>query len=219
MKDINCWEQKFESCVYSDRLLGKLLKLNEKAKNKINIIEIKKAIYYAKKYHSDQKRDSGEPYYSHPLEVAFITANFLFRTDLIITAILHDVLEDTTMSKEAIEIIFGSKVANQVEDLTRVKENRKISSEEMVESLWQQKKFEVLFIKQLDRLHNMRTIGSKTPAKMKKIAEETGVIFLILSAYFEQIDIENELYRLCSNITDPIVSEYYNRYLQDYFYY
>jgi len=60
MEDINWWELNFKACCYSDRLLNKLLLLNEKAKTKVDIQEIKKAIYYARKYHGDQKRQSGE---------------------------------------------------------------------------------------------------------------------------------------------------------------
>ena len=93
MEDINCWETKFKACVYSNKLLDKLLRLNEKTDNKINIIEIKKAIYYAKKYHGDQKRLSGEPYYSHPLEIAYNIADCFFTTDILVTSILHDTIE------------------------------------------------------------------------------------------------------------------------------
>ena len=95
MKDINCWEEKFKACVYSDKLLAKLLRLNEKTQIKTNINEVKKAIFYAKKYHGDQKRLTGEPYYSHPLEVASLVSNYIGRTDIIVTSILHDTLEDT----------------------------------------------------------------------------------------------------------------------------
>jgi len=67
MNDLSCWETKFKPCCYSERLLTKLLLLNENVQQKIDILEIKKAIYYAKKYHGIQKRESGEPFYSHPL--------------------------------------------------------------------------------------------------------------------------------------------------------
>ncbi|SPR08254.1 (p)ppGpp synthetase [Orientia tsutsugamushi] len=59
-------------------------------------------MFYAKKYHSNQKRDTGEPYYMHPLEVALMVADYSFKTDTIITAILHDVIEDTKLTKEKI---------------------------------------------------------------------------------------------------------------------
>ena len=58
----NSWVTSYENCPYSDRLITKLVALNEKAKKKINVLEVKKAIYYAKKYHGAQKRETGEPY-------------------------------------------------------------------------------------------------------------------------------------------------------------
>jgi guanosine-3',5'-bis(diphosphate) 3'-pyrophosphohydrolase len=183
MKDINCWEQKFDSCVYSDRLLGKLLKLNEKAKNKINIIEIKKAIYYAKKYHGDQKRDSGEPYYSHPLEVAFNVADYCFKTDILVTSVLHDVIEDTVLSEKMIEYIFDPIIANQVEALTRIKPDRKVKSAEIAQQLFLEKKEDLLIVKLCDRLHNMQTLGAKSEINITKISEETAMSFLILNIF------------------------------------
>jgi len=141
MEDVNCWLEKFEECSYSNKLLTKLLLLNKTSDNKIDITEVKKAIYYARKYHGEQKRQSGEPYYSHPIEVAFMVSDYLLRTDILVTSILHDVLEDTKMTFEMIKAIFGERVANQVMDLTRIKgDGNKISSEAMVNSLWLQKK-------------------------------------------------------------------------------
>ena len=116
MKDLNCWETKFEPCCYSDRLVTKLLLLNETRKYKVDILEIEKAIYYAKKYHGSQKRLSGEPYYTHPLEVAYNVADYLFKTDVLVTSILHDTIEDTKLTKETISDIFSSVIANQVEE-------------------------------------------------------------------------------------------------------
>jgi (p)ppGpp synthase/HD superfamily hydrolase len=160
MNDLYCWETKFKSCCYSERLLTKLLLLNETAKQKIDILKIKKAIYYARKYHGSQKRQSGEAYYSHPLDVAYMVADHRLTTDVLVTCILHDTIEDTVLTKEMITTIFDSRIANQVEDLTRIKKDRKISSAEMVELLWQQKKGELLLIKYFDRLHNMQTISA-----------------------------------------------------------
>jgi (p)ppGpp synthase/HD superfamily hydrolase len=197
MKDINDWQAKFEPCQYSDRLINKLLLLNKAASNPVDIQEVKKAIYYAKKYHGDQKRYSGELYYSHPIEVAYMVADYLFKTDIIVTSILHDTIEDTTLTKEIIASIFGEKVASQVEDLTRIKKDRKISSGEMVISLWRQKKFDLLLVKLFDRKHNMMTLGSKPPEKRQKIALETLEIFVVLSAHFRTLKIEQELIELC----------------------
>ncbi len=197
MIDINCWESKFNSCVYSDRLLSKLLLLNNLSTDQIDLIKIKKAIYYAKKYHGTQKRQSGEPYYSHPLEVAYMVADYRFTTDILVTSILHDTIEDTELTKEMISYIFGSIIASQVEDLTRIKIDRKISSAEMITSLYLEKKHDLLLVKIFDRLHNMRTIGSKSPEDIKRIAEETVVIFIILALYLGNNVVAEELQQLC----------------------
>lgn len=204
MEDNDCWHSKFERCYYSDLLLEKLFLLNERTTNKIDIISVKKAIYYAKKYHGNQKRESGEPYYSHPIEVAHIFSNYTsereekyFRTDLIVTCILHDTLEDTELTERMISNIFGKLIASQVQDLTRVKMSQKISSTDLVNSLWLQGKHDILLIKLCDRVHNMRTIGAKSPEKIMKIVNETICTFLPLAIYFESSIMENELYHLC----------------------
>ena len=185
MKDISCWETKFKPCYYSDRLATKLLLLNETAKSKVDILEIKKAIYYAKKYHGSQMRQSGQPYYSHPLEVAYNVADHVFKTDILVTSILHDTLEDTELTMGMIDTIFGSVIAEQVESLTRVKADRKISSAETVQLLCLQGNNDLLLIKYFDRLHNMQTITAKSTEKRFKIAEETIKGFSSLSIYFK----------------------------------
>ena len=196
MEKNNSWITKYENCLYSDRLITKLISLNEKTKNKINILEIKKAMYYAKKYHGTQKRDSGEPYYSHPLEVAYMVSDYLFRTDIIITSILHDTIEDTSLTFEMIQSEFGLLVASQVA-------GGKISSAEMVKSLWLQKKYDLLLVKLFDRLHNIQTIGVKSPEKIHKIIEETISAFLVLAVYLNITDAEKEIIQLCSKYVNP----------------
>ncbi|WP_425360623.1 HD domain-containing protein [Candidatus Tisiphia endosymbiont of Ceraclea dissimilis] len=185
-------------CCYRERLINKLLILNERAKDKVDIALVKKAIFFAKKYHGDQKRQSGEPYYSHPIEVAYMVADYLFRTDIIVTAILHDTIEDTDLTKEMIAEKFGINVANQVQDLTRIKgKGIKISSAETVELLYKEKKYDVLLVKLFDRLHNMQTIGAKSPEKIKKIVMETLNYFIILAPYLGVSGIEKQFYKLC----------------------
>jgi (p)ppGpp synthase/HD superfamily hydrolase len=197
MEDINNWQAKFESCQYADRLINKLLLLNKATNSAVDIQEVKKAIYYAKKYHGNQKRKSGEPYYSHPIEVAYMVADYIFKTDAVVVSILHDTIEDTELTFDMIKEIFDEAVACQVMDLTRIKENGKISSAEMISTLFKQKKYEVLLIKQLDRLHNMQTVGIKSPEKAKKIIEETLLRFISLSIYLGVPKIEQELSELC----------------------
>lgn len=78
------------NCHYSKRLVTKLLQINNEKMlyEQIDIHLIKKAIYFAKKYHNDQKRQSGEPFYVHPLEVAYMVSDCIVKTDIIVTAIL-----------------------------------------------------------------------------------------------------------------------------------
>lgn len=173
-------------------------------KYQIDLLEIRKAIYYAKKYHGTQKRQSGEPFYSHPLEVAFLFAEYVmmeskeyFRTDLLVSAILHDTIEDTELTEAMIAAAFGQTVARQVEGLTRVKAHGKITSEELVESLIAHGDRDILMIKLCDRLHNLQTIKHKSPNKIKKILHETIRAFLLLSVYLEMPQIKNILIRLC----------------------
>ena len=211
MQDDKSWWTKFDSCKYSNRLLDKLLLLNEdKSKeDKIDISKVQKAIYYAKKYHGDQKRQSGEPYYSHPFEVAYMISDYLFRTDIIVTSILHDTIEDTELTFEMIRKLFGEVIAHQVMDLTRITggDGRKISSAEMVGFLFEQKKYDLLLIKQFDRLHNMQSIGAKSPEKIKKITEETIGTFTVLAAFLGIKSIEEELIQSCTTFTSAENSE------------
>lgn len=205
MDDINGWETKFKPCYYSEKLLTKISLINQLVECKVEILEIKKAIYYAKKYHAQQKRQSGEPYYSHPLNVAYMLAEYAveesikyFRTDLFVTAILHDTIEDTKLTFNMIKNIFGNLVASQVMDLTRTKENgHKISAAEIFKSLWLQKKNGILLIKQLDRLHNMQTIRIKSKAKIKKTANETFNSFIVYWMHMYAKNLERKIYQLC----------------------
>ncbi len=133
------------------------------------------------------------------LEVAYMISDYLFRTDIIVTSILHDTIEDTELTKEKIAKEFGVKVANQVQDLTRIKcEGVKTSSAKTVELLYKEKKYDVLLVKLFDRLHNMQTIGAKSPEKMKKIVDETLQIFLMLAAVLGVHEIELSKYCLCT---------------------
>ncbi|UCM92104.1 HD domain-containing protein [Candidatus Tisiphia endosymbiont of Melanophora roralis] len=197
-KEINYWDNsKYAPCQYATRLLDKLRKMNEEVNRPIDIDEVRKAIYYAKKYHGSQMRQSGEPYYSHPLEVAYMISDYLFRTDIIVTSILHDTIEDTELTEKMIAYIFGEQVASQVEDLSRNKPHGKISSAEMMESLYRQKKYDTLIIKIFDRLHNIETLEAKSPEKAKKIIEETLKYSLILCEVVELPWLCDILYEKC----------------------
>ncbi len=204
MEDLYNWQTKYVNCKYAERLLNKLSELNQQVTQPVNIDEIQKGIYYAKKYHGSQMRQSGDPYYSHPIEVAYMVAEYTalerpqyFRTDMIITSLLHDTIEDTTLTEDMIARIFGKKIASQVVDLTRVKSYGKISAAETLDLLYSQNKKDILIIKLFDRLHNMQTISAKSPEKVKKILEETLISFVSFSMYLEIHAIKQNLIKLC----------------------
>ena len=154
MEDLSSWKEKFEVCVYAKKLLDKLEYLNTKVKNPVDIEEIKKGIYYARKYHGSQMRQSGDPYYSHPIEVAIMLAEFtamevpkLYNAVMLQAALLHDTIEDTELTEEMIAENFGEEVARHVEGLTRVKLDGKITAAESLNLLVKQKRYDTALIK------------------------------------------------------------------------
>ena len=129
---------------------------------------INKAIYFAKKYHDGQLRKSGEPFYSHPLEVAYMVSDYLPKTNVIVASILHDVVEDTEVTVSMIVDNFSWRIAEMVDRLTRDRpDGIKLSVATILNSSYQAKDKEVMLIKLFDRLHNIQTLGVKTPEKTK----------------------------------------------------
>ncbi len=171
-------------CKYSIRLIEKLK--SSDTKNILNFDLINKAIYWAKKYHGNQKRKSGEPYYTHPLEVAYMISDHKLKTDVIVASILHDIIEDTEVTVEMIEGTFGQRIAEMVDRLTRDRPNgTKLSVEEILNNAYHLKDKEVLLIKLFDRLHNIQTIKSQSPEKQEKICKETIKHMLLTCFYIE----------------------------------
>ncbi|AAY61289.1 Guanosine polyphosphate pyrophosphohydrolases/synthetases homolog [Rickettsia felis URRWXCal2] len=205
MKDLSSWKEKFEVCVYAKKLLDKLEYLNTKVKNPVDIEEVKKGIYYARKYHGSQMRQSGDPYYSHPIEVAYMFVQFvaeeapkLYNAIMLQAALLHDTIEDTELTEEVITTIFGLEVAKHVEGLTRVKPYGKITAKESLNLLIKQKRYNIALIKLFDRIHNVQTLGAKSLEKAQKIIEETITDFLVVAARLEIHSIEEKLFNICN---------------------
>ena len=97
-----------QDCFYSQRVLSKLKKLDQK--NVLDFPLIEKSIIWAKKYHDGQFRKSGEPFFTHPLEVAYIISDYNLTTNIIATSVLHDIVEDTECTVKSIEENFNSKL-------------------------------------------------------------------------------------------------------------
>jgi len=185
-----------EPCKYSIRLIAKLKSLDTKNVLEFNLIN--KAIYWAKKYHGNQKRKSGEPYYTHPLEVAYMISDHKLKTDVIVASILHDIIEDTEVTVEMIEGTFGQRIAEMVDMLTRDRpDGTKLTIEEVINNAYKKADKEVLLIKLIDRLHNIQTIGSLSAKKIEKTITETLANFIASSMYLGLLEIESQLTESC----------------------
>ena len=185
-----------EPCKYSIRLIAKLKSLD--TQNVLDFELINKAIYWAKKYHGNQKRKSGEPYYTHPLEVAYMISEYKLKTDVIVASILHDIIEDTEVTVEMIEGTFGQRIAEMVDMLTRDRpDGTKLTIEEVINNAYKKADKEVLLIKLIDRLHNIQTIGSLSAKKIEKTITETLANFIASSMYLGLLEIESQLTESC----------------------
>ena len=188
-------------CTYSIRLLDKLQKLGDEKNIRLDFELIKKAITFAKKYHDGQLRKSGEPFYTHPLEVAYMASDYNLKTDIIVTSILHDVVEDSEATVGMIVDEFSWRIAEMVDMLTRDRpDGTKLSVETILNNAYEKNDNEVLLIKVLDRLHNMQTIGAKKPEKQKKTIDQTLKCFLVSALSTGHSHISESLYEKCINI-------------------
>ena len=189
------------SCKYSIRLIEKLKLLD--TQNVLDFGLINKAIYWARKYHGDQKRKSGEPYYFHPLAVAYMISDYNLKTDIIAASILHDLVEDTEVTVDMIQGTFGERIAEMVDRLTRDRpDGTKLTVEQVLNNAYHLKDKEVLLIKLFDRLHNIQTIGGLSVEKTEKAISETLKNFITLSIYLGEkvsglLEIEKMLTELC----------------------
>jgi guanosine-3',5'-bis(diphosphate) 3'-pyrophosphohydrolase len=173
-------------------------------------VALDKACEYAKTMHDGQTRASGEPYYTHPIEVASILADMKMDPGTIITAILHDTLEDTKATYEDLKKKFGKEVAdlvNGVSKLTRI-ESQTIEGKQAENFrkllLAMSEDIRVLLVKLADRLHNMRTIDAiQSPEKRRRIALETLEIYAPLAERVGVHSIKEELEDLAFGVISP----------------
>lgn len=171
---------------------------------------LNRAYVFAMKMHTAQKRESGDPYISHPVEVAGILTDYRLDAATIITALLHDTVEDTPASYADIKLLFGEDVANLVEGVTKLSKVQ-IQSEASKQAenfrklvLAMSQDIRVLLIKLADRLHNMRTLHfCKSPEKRKRIATETMEIYVPLAERIGMEQMKNELEDLAFQTIHP----------------
>ncbi len=149
---------------------------------------LNRAYVYAMRAHGEQKRASGDPYFSHPLQVAAILTDLKLDDATIAAALLHDTIEDTDATRAEIDRLFGHEIGHLVEGLTKLKKLDLVSKEaKQAENLRKlllaiADDVRVLLIKLADRLHNMRTLEYRPPEARRVTAEETLDIYAPLAA-------------------------------------
>ena len=170
---------------------------------------IEKAYNFGQRMHEGQKRRSGEPYFSHPVEVAVILSQQSLDDATIVTALLHDVVEDTRATYAEIAAMFGREVAELVDGVTKLT-NIQLSSTEHKQAenfrklfIAMSKDLRVILVKLADRLHNMRTIRSMPHEKQVQKAHETMEIFAPLAGRMGMQSMREELEDLSFQVLNP----------------
>ncbi|MEW9615904.1 bifunctional (p)ppGpp synthetase/guanosine-3',5'-bis(diphosphate) 3'-pyrophosphohydrolase [Shinella sp. S4-D37] len=193
----------------------------QKYKPDANEALLNKAYVYAMQKHGQQKRASGDPYISHPLEVAAILTEMRLDESTIAVALLHDTIEDTSATRAEIDELFGEDIGALVEGLTKIKKldlvSKKAKQAENLRKLLLaiSDDVRVLLVKLADRLHNMRTLDHMTPEKRARISEETMDIYAPLAGRMGMQDMREELENLSFRHINPEAFETVTRKLED----
>ncbi len=186
-------------------LVDRVLKYDPSANEAL----LNRAYVYAMKAHGNQKRASGDPYFSHPLEVAAILTEFKLDDDTIVAALLHDVIEDTDVTRAEIDQMFGKEIGALVEGLTKIKKLDLVTKKaEQAENFRKlliaiSSDIRVLLIKLADRLHNMRTLEHMQPESRRRISEETLEIYAPLAGRMGMQSMREELEALAFKWGSP----------------
>src|SRR4051794_13584229 len=181
----------------------------QRYKPDVNEALLNKAYVYAMQKHGHQRRASGDPYFSHPLEVAAILTEMHMDEPTIAVALLHDTIEDTTATRQEIDELFGSDLGKLVEGLTKLKKLDLVSKKaEQAENLRKlllaiSEDVRVLLVKLADRLHNMRTLDHVPDEKRLRIAEETMEIYAPLAGRMGMQGMREELEELAFRYINP----------------
>ncbi len=170
---------------------------------------LNRAYVFAARAHAKQKRASGEPYFGHPLEVAAILTELRLDDASIVTALLHDTVEDTDVTRADIERLFGTEIADLVDGVTKLTK-LELSSKESAQAenfrkllLAMAEDVRVILVKLADRVHNMRTLAHLPPEKRQRIARETMEIYAPLAGRMGMQSIRDELEDLAFEVLNP----------------
>jgi guanosine-3',5'-bis(diphosphate) 3'-pyrophosphohydrolase len=193
----------------------------QKYKPDANEALLNKAYVYAMQKHGQQKRASGDPYISHPLEVAAILTDMHLDESTIAVALLHDTIEDTTATRAEIDELFGEDIGRLVEGLTKIKKldlvTKKAKQAENLRKLLLaiSDDVRVLLVKLADRLHNMRTLDHMSQEKRARISEETMEIYAPLAGRMGMQDMREELEELSFRHMNPEAYETVTKRLEE----
>jgi GTP diphosphokinase / guanosine-3',5'-bis(diphosphate) 3'-diphosphatase len=188
-----------------DTLIRKIKEYNDKPDTEL----IKKAYYFAKKHHGAQRRVSGELFIQHPLNVAYILAEHKMDCVTISSALLHDVVEDTDVTKKDIVTEFSKEIADIIEGVTKITKLREMSFEEYRAEtvrkviLASTRDIRVIFIKLADKVHNMRTLSCFREEKCQRIAKEVMNIYAPIAYKLGIASIKWELEDLAFRYIEP----------------
>ena len=172
---------------------------------------LQRAYRFSERSHQGQQRASGEPYVSHPLQVAGLLVDFKMDVTTVTAGLLHDVLEDTSTTKADLEAEFGKEIAELVDGVTKIGKLAFSSREERQAENFRKmlvamaRDLRVLMIKLADRLHNMRTLDYLAPDKARKIAHETLDIYAPLAHRLGMAKVKAELEDLALRAMSPDV--------------
>ncbi|HMM65078.1 MAG: bifunctional (p)ppGpp synthetase/guanosine-3',5'-bis(diphosphate) 3'-pyrophosphohydrolase [Mesorhizobium sp.] len=181
----------------------------QRYKPDVNEALLNKAYVYAMQKHGHQKRASGDPFFSHPLEVAAILTDMHMDEATIAVALLHDTIEDTSATRAEIDELFGPEMGKLVEGLTKLKKLDLVSKKaEQAENLRKlllaiSEDVRVLLVKLADRLHNMRTLNHMREDKRLRIAEETMEIYAPLAGRMGMQGMREELEEIAFRYINP----------------
>lgn len=170
---------------------------------------LNRAYVYAMKAHGEQRRASGDPYFSHPIEVAAILTDLKLDDATIVAALLHDTIEDTQTTRAEIDRLFGPDIGTLVEGLTKLKKLDLVTKEaKQAENLRKlllaiAEDVRVLLVKLADRLHNMRTLHFMPPEARRRSAEETLDIYAPLAGRMGMQELREELEDLAFREINP----------------
>lgn len=199
----------------------RLIRICREHLDEVNEDMVRKAFTLCYLSHEGVERASGEPYYYHPVAVAEIIASEITIDDVsVIASLLHDTVEDTEVTLDDIEALFGENVAHIIDGVTKISgvfksRNTKQAETFMKLLLSMAEDIRVVLIKFADRLHNMRTIQHLSREKQLQIATETIELYAPLAHRFGLFNIKNELEDLCFKVIDPNSFKFISRKLRE----